>query len=162
MIFPYRLLAILAGLGIFFASLFAYHHFDKQAAVRVAVENAKTELWIEYQKRFEKAVTDARNREHELIQESYRIEREKNEQIKALDKRLASALDSLRQRPPRASSSGKPSGGSPCDCQGTTGASLSREDAGFLVREAARADRLREALDACYKQYDEVRDSLSQ
>ena len=41
--------------------------------------------------------------------------------------------------------------------QGATGMSLSAEDATFLIREAARADGLRTALEACYKQYDEVK-----
>lgn len=41
-------------------------------------------------------------------------------------------------------------------CTGTSGASLSSEDAGFLTREIARADRLRIGLKACYKYADEV------
>lgn len=41
-------------------------------------------------------------------------------------------------------------------CQGSTGAELSREDATFLIGEAARADEQRAALSACYRAYDAV------
>ena len=64
------------------------------------------------------------------------------------------ALDSLRDRPERP-------GGMPetarSGCAGGTGAELSRADAEFLSREAARADELRAGLDACYSAVDAVR-----
>jgi len=41
-------------------------------------------------------------------------------------------------------------------CEGSTGAELSRADARFLTREAARADSLRAALKGCYSYADEV------
>jgi len=41
-------------------------------------------------------------------------------------------------------------------CQGATGKELSRPDAEFLTREAARADKIRLGLDICYKYADEV------
>jgi hypothetical protein len=44
--------------------------------------------------------------------------------------------------------------------KGATGAELSREDAGFLTREAARADALRAELNYCYQMYDEAKKSL--
>jgi hypothetical protein len=74
------------------------------------------------------------------------IRKEKDAQIASINNSLADALVQLRSRPSRtqASSNG----------QGGTGLSLSAEDATFLEREAARADVLRSALDACYKQYE--------
>ena len=74
------------------------------------------------------------------------IRKEKDVQIAAINNSLADALIKLRERPSRtqATSNG----------QGGTGLSLSAEDSSFLVREAARADILRTALGACYKQYD--------
>lgn len=63
---------------------------------------------------------------------------------------LADALDRLRQRPSRLPEPAR------ADCQGTTGAELSGEDGQFLVREAARADRLQGALAACYAWADSV------
>lgn len=44
------------------------------------------------------------------------------------------------------------------ECKGATGADLSRTDAKFLTREAARADRLRIALKTCYEYADTVSD----
>ena len=77
-----------------------------------------------------------------------RIEKEKNAQIQAINNQLVDAISQLRQRPNRAQSANTGSCG--------TGATLSAEDAEFLIREAARADQIRTGLDACYKQYDSV------
>lgn len=65
---------------------------------------------------------------------------------------LDTALNSLRDRPER-----HLPGAPRVDCKGATGAELSRQDAIFLIWETARAERLRGALEACYKQYDAVR-----
>ena len=78
-----------------------------------------------------------------------KIRKEKDAQINAINNQLADALISLRQRPSRGESSNNGQSG--------TGLSLSAEDSTFLVREAARADQLRTALDACYKQYDAIK-----
>lgn len=43
------------------------------------------------------------------------------------------------------------------DCQGATGAELSRGDAEFLSREAARADEQRAGLAACYEYADALK-----
>ena len=63
----------------------------------------------------------------------------------AIAGRLAAALDELRNRPLRLSESARAA------CDGVSGRELSAPDAGFLVREASRADRLRTDLDACQK-----------
>lgn len=41
-------------------------------------------------------------------------------------------------------------------CKGTTGKELSRPDAEFLTREAARADKIRAGLKTCYNYADEI------
>lgn len=70
------------------------------------------------------------------------------------DRKLGIALDSLRDRPSRPSGvSETPSPG----CAGANGAELSRADAEFLVREAARADGIRAGLAACYEVIDKAR-----
>lgn len=66
---------------------------------------------------------------------------------------VAAALDGVRQRPDR------PAGGAgvPKDSAGNlacTGAQLYRADAEFLVREAGRADRVRNQLADCRAKYD--------
>ena len=79
----------------------------------------------------------------------------RNYEAKLVDVRrnLNIALDSLRSRPDRAPGVSE---APRADCAGGTGAELSRPDAEFLVGEAARADRLRAALDACYAVLDGV------
>jgi len=88
-------------------------------------------------------------KEKENQQAADQIRREKDAQINAINNQLADALIKLRSRPSRSQYSAN-------NGQGGTGLSLSAEDAAFLDREAARADGLRTALAACYKQYDEV------
>ena len=79
-----------------------------------------------------------------------KIRKDKNAQINAINNQLADALIKLRNRTSRNDNQAN-------NGQGATGMSLSSEDATFLIREAARADGLRTALEACYKQYDEVK-----
>lgn len=61
---------------------------------------------------------------------------------------LSADLEWLRNRPARRLQAAE------VDCKGGTGAELSGPDAGFLAREAARADTLRNALKACYSYAD--------
>ena len=65
---------------------------------------------------------------------------------------LDTALNGLRDRPERHLSNDTGT-----VCKGASGAELSRPDAVFLVREAARGDRLQAALDACYTYADTLR-----
>jgi type IV secretory pathway TrbF-like protein len=76
------------------------------------------------------------------------IRKEKDDQIKLINRQLNDAISELRKRPSRTETA---SHGQSCN-----GASLYAEDAEFLIREAARADEIRIGLDACYKQYDAV------
>jgi hypothetical protein len=91
------------------------------------------------------------------------IEREQNRKVRdamqkqsdevaAVNRGLVADLDELRQRASRPAVPRAPAAQQP----GATGAELSREDAGFLAREAARADELRAALRACYDYADTV------
>ncbi len=94
-------------------------------------------------------VANARLKEHQLQDATDQIRKDKDAQINAINNQLANAFIELRNRPSR---DNKVSGNG----QSGTGATLFAEDAAFLDREAARADTLRSALNACYKQYDEV------
>ena len=79
-----------------------------------------------------------------------KIEKDKNDQINAINSRLANALVELRNRPSRPKS--EATNAATCG----TGLSLYAEDAEFLIREAARADQIRTGLQACYEQYDSL------
>jgi len=73
--------------------------------------------------------------------------------IGTINDRLHIALDGLRDRPDR------PMPEAPrADCKGATGAELSGRDAGFLEGLAARANRHRAALEACYAAIDSVKE----
>ena len=94
-------------------------------------------------------VANARLKEHQLQDATDQIRKDKDAQINAINNQLANALIELRNRPSRASKVS-------VNGQVGTGTTLFAEDAEFLIGEAARADTIRTALDACYKQYDEV------
>lgn len=68
--------------------------------------------------------------------------------VRRINGRLSDALERLRKRPERMPDQARAA------CEGATGSELSRPDAGFLEREAARADELRSALTACYSWVD--------
>ena len=96
-----------------------------------------------------KAEKTIRDKEHSYQTESDKIRKDKDAQIKAINNQLVDAISELRKRPSRASetSSG----------QGCNGTRLFAEDSEFLIREAARADEIMVALDACYKQYESLK-----
>ena len=72
------------------------------------------------------------------------------DEVRTINTRLADALERLRKRPERLPDPARAA------CEGGTGAELSGPDAGFLEREAARADELRAAVSACYAWIDQV------
>ena len=94
-------------------------------------------------------VANARLKEHQLQDATDQIRKDKDAQINAINNQLANALIELRNRPSRANKVS-------VNGQGGTGATLYAEDGQFLIGEAARADKLRTALQSCYAQYDEV------
>jgi 2-oxo-4-hydroxy-4-carboxy--5-ureidoimidazoline (OHCU) decarboxylase len=90
------------------------------------------------------AETATLEKEHQAATDKIRTQ--KDAQINSINAQLVDAISELRKRPSRTQESSNGSCG--------TGTTLSAEDAEFLIREAARADKIRAGLDACYKQYD--------
>jgi hypothetical protein len=78
------------------------------------------------------------------------VRRKKDAEIENINNRLVNAVSELRNRPSR------PAAEVPNTTACGTGRTLYAQDAEFLIRESARADKIREALDACYAQYDLV------
>ena len=76
----------------------------------------------------------------------------KDAEITIIRSQLDAALVGLRERPLR----GADVPGAAGACPPATGAQLSREDAEFLAREAARADAVVADLNACHATYDAV------
>ena len=93
--------------------------------------------------------TETRKKEAEQQAATDEIRKAKDAQIRDINDKLVDAISELRKRSSRAESAANGACG--------TGATLSSEDAEFLVREASRADEIRIGLDACYKQYDAIR-----
>ena len=96
-----------------------------------------------------KAEKTIRDKEHQYQSNADQIRIQKDAQIKAINTQLVDAVSELRKRPSRTEQT---TNGKSCN-----GASLYAEDSTFLVREAARADEIRVALQACYKQYDSIK-----
>jgi hypothetical protein len=102
----------------------------------------------------------AREKEQALQANADQLRKEKDREIRDLSARTAALTNSLRDRAARptaeagAVSSTAGAGCAPASC---TGAGLSREDAEFLAREAARADELRASLKQCIAQYQAIK-----
>ena len=77
----------------------------------------------------------------------------KDAEINIIRSQLDTALIELRKRPARGSNVPSTTGNN----SPATGAQLSREDAEFLTREAARADIVLSNYGACYKSYEAIR-----
>lgn len=144
-------------LAIILVSLFAYHKVQVNKAVTKAVAEVELNL----------AKENFRLKERSLnaqiaLQESFdNIQKDKDAKIKNLNARITSLTRSLSERPNRPES-GRVSDNSRVEetKQGATGAQLYREDGIFLVREAARAELIKEELLACYKSYDTAKEVL--
>lgn len=152
-------LIVAAIIALVIAAVFLTHKAAVHRAVKKAVAETQEQMSAEYTKKLLEASELAREREQVMMASADKLRKDKDAQIASLNTRLGAALSSLSERPQRTPSASKDTP-APCNCSGATGANLSREDAEFLVREAARADKLRSALDQCYKQYDSVRQSL--
>jgi flagellar motor protein MotB len=115
------------------------------------------EIRTHYAQAEAKAQAEARKKEQALVEKAEQVRKRKDEQIKAINNRLAAVTRELRERPSRSDSNTS----STATCSGGTGSTLFREDGEFLIGEAARADRLRQALKECYARYEEVRKEIN-
>lgn len=103
----------------------------------------------------------------ERIAAEEQLRRQADEQQKTYQQKITrltadrdALLRSVRERPSRDSGDDVPGTAAAGDRAGCTGAGLSREDAEFLVGEAARADRIAEQLSACVAQYEAAREAV--
>ena len=90
-----------------------------------------------------------REKEHQYQADADKIRKDKDAHIEAINDQLINTIGELRKRPSNAT---KTVNGQDCN-----GATLSSGDAEFLIREAARADKIRIGLEACYQQYDSIK-----
>lgn len=148
---PFVAGALVLGLG---AGAYADHKVMQGRIDKMVIAHAET-LRVREVQRVKDEVA-AREEERRLVLRAGEIEQRKTDEIATIRSAHADDLSRLQQRANRkpTPASGLPSA-SPA-CQGSTGAELSREDAAFLVGEAARADEHRAALNACYQAYDSM------
>lgn len=139
-----------AAFGI--AAALAFSHFFVYRAGKAVVRADFDAYRIAQTQALQKAESEYRAKEQAWQESANQTMKAKDEAIQNIHARLDDALGELRKRPARPASGTVPA--SSCNGQGATGAGIYAEDAGFLVRESARADQLRAALGACYSQYD--------
>jgi len=131
---PYVIIGAAIALAVSFATGFGLGH---------KLEAAK---FNEY--KLEQAQnTRIKEQEHQAATDE--IRKAKDAKIADINNKLIDAISELHKRTSRPAEVS--SNGPSC-----TGGSLYSEDAIFLIREAARADTIRTALEACYNQYDKV------
>lgn len=111
--------------------------------------NAERLIW---QQENQQAIENARTTERQQQEKVNHAIQKQFDDLAAVHGNLIADLERLRDRPRR----GDMPKATGVDCQGGTGRELSREDAGFLTREAARADELRAALIGCYEYADSL------
>lgn len=102
------------------------------------------------------AEVKARKSEQDLLVQVQQVKDKKNAELKTISTKLSAALIGLRKRPERSEVPTVTTIGTSC-----TGAELFRQDAEFLIREAARADELEATLRQCEATYNAARKELN-
>lgn len=148
---PYKWLIYAAIAAAALGAAWRIHHNIKESGreeVRAEVAAERVEA-LEENSRLEAA----------LREENTQITGEKDAKIRTINARLADALERMHDRSEerRADLPGNPGA-----CQGGTGAGLSRPDAAFLERLAARSATILAERDECYRKYDAVRNAQPQ
>lgn len=148
---PFVVGALVVGLG---AGAYADHKIMQGRIDKMTIAHAE-ELRVREVQRVKDEVA-AREEERRLTVTIGKIQQGQVNEIATIRAAHADELNRVQQRANRKPT---PTGATPApvaNCQGSTGAELSREDAIFLIGEAARADEQRAALSACYSAYDVV------
>ena len=101
----------------------------------------------------QEAAEKARNEERKRQAKINKVLQEQIDEKDAINTRLTDDIKRLQHRESR-----RLSEAAKARCQGATGAELSSPDAEFLAREAARGDKIRAALNACYGYADSLQD----
>lgn len=106
----------------------------------------------ETQKTAIESLEKARKIEREKQRKADEITQQNLDNLAAINAALTDDIIRLQSRKDR----GRLSRAAKTECPAATGRELSKPDAEFLVRLAARADQLRSALNACYQYADEI------
>lgn len=148
---PFVVGALVVGLG---AGAYADHKVMQGRIDKMTIAHAE-ELRVREVQRVKDEVA-AREEERRLTVAINNIQQGQVNEIAKIRHGYELTISGLQQRANRKPT---PTGATPApvaNCQGSTGAELSREDSIFLIGEATRADEQRAALSACYQAYDAV------
>lgn len=140
------------------ASVLGYHFWSARLIAQGDAAGYARAV-AKYQAAAEKARAEGEARTLALQNSFDKARQEKAHAIFDLQRRHAADIERLRNRPERPAS--RPdlpatAGAGPAAAS-CTGSDLFRQDAEFLVREAARADLIRAELASCYADYERAR-----
>ena len=148
---PYFLIG--AGLAVVMA--FGSGYYKGESAGEAVIQQKWDKDIARQEKEFAEAQEAMRLHEQNLQENADRLRQEKDREIRNINARATALANSLQYRPESPAKEGgvsDPAGVRPT-ATGCTGAGLYRSDGEFLVREAARANQLREELKQCVQQY---------
>jgi len=146
---------VLGGIGILLAMIGAF--WKGYGAGKESVQAEWNKERLAHSQALTEAIQKGRDTERQMQSQADKFQTEKRNEIDRIARQHRAVVDSLRNRPERPENP-MPGGSGPTQGQsGCTGAELHREDAEFLIGEAARADKIRTELEACYIQYDNIK-----
>lgn len=132
-----------------------------RAEVKMAVNEAVSQIEVQQAKESFRLKERSLNTQLELQAKVDKIQKEKDDEISNLKSRVSALSSSLSNRPSRQEPSGVSNNPSNPESTGYVAADrLYRDDAEVLVWFSARTEGLKIALQSCYKQYDEVKETL--
>ena len=146
------------AIALIVVSLFVWHKYEVNKAITKTIAE-QTAIHVEQVNQLKLKSLETQSKLYSQVSE---MEYKKNAEIKSIDAKYRTAIDSLRQRQERSSSS-NPTGNSnnPESTKGATGAGLYREDAELLIRFARDTEELKTHLKVCYAQYDSIYEQLN-
>lgn len=106
-----------------------------------------------YEKNVSQSIQKSQNVQYEIQNALTKERQKKDAEIRRITDLYHISLKQLRERPLRSSQIA--TNGKTC-----TGADLSREDAEFLIGEAARADEVVASLNFCHNTYEQARKKI--
>lgn len=135
----------------------------KNSEVEAAVSAAKTAITLEYNQRLIRLQKSADAVSLNMMVTIKENEDAKQKSINSINARYNSIIAGLRDRPSRPPGISDSTGNSSDakSTEGVTGVRLYAEDGRFLMGEATRAEMIKQELLHCYRQYDEVKDSIN-
>lgn len=145
---PRLWLAFVLAVGVSFGAGKWDEHRVSAAAGKVAAATLKT-------------ATDRADQAEINMKTIKKAKDEEKSKSDAAVRRLTADLAGLRNRAERRANADTEGAGTVGQCAGASGAELSRPDAEFLTREAARADDAAERLNQCNADYDTVRAAIN-